>query len=51
VLIGDDLPELSTNLVAALASLDVDDFSHFRFSSVGRYLWGVNGGGKEVESG
>jgi len=25
VLIGDDLPELGTNLVAALATLDVDD--------------------------
>mmetsp|Transcript_47461 Transcript_47461/g.79474 ORF Transcript_47461/g.79474 Transcript_47461/m.79474 type:complete len:230 (+) Transcript_47461:909-1598(+) len=29
VLIGDNLPKLGTNLVPALASLDVDDFSHF----------------------
>ena len=29
VLVGDDLPELGADLVAALASLDVDDFSHF----------------------
>jgi len=29
VLVGDDLPELGTDLVAALASLDVDDFAHF----------------------
>jgi hypothetical protein len=28
VLVGDDLPELGTNLVAALAALDVDDFTH-----------------------
>ena len=28
MLIGDDLPELGTDLVAALASLDVDDFAH-----------------------
>jgi hypothetical protein len=27
VLVGDDLPELGTDLVAALASLDVDDFA------------------------
>jgi hypothetical protein len=29
VFIGDDLPELSTDLVTALASLDVDDLSPF----------------------
>jgi hypothetical protein len=28
VFVGDDLPELGTDLVAALASLDVDNFSH-----------------------
>lgn len=28
MLIRDDLPELSTNLVATLASLDVNNFSH-----------------------
>jgi len=28
VLIGDDLPELGTNLVAALTALDVNDFTH-----------------------
>ena len=28
VLVGDDLPEFGTDLVAALTSLDVDDFSH-----------------------
>ena len=28
VLIGDDFPELCSDLVAALASLEVDDFSH-----------------------
>merc|ERR1719187_602477 len=29
VLVRDDLPELGTDLVTALASLDVDDFTHF----------------------
>ena len=28
VLVGDDLPELGTDLVAALASLDVNNFAH-----------------------
>merc|ERR1711977_772103 len=28
VLVGDDLPELGTDLVTALASLDVDEFAH-----------------------
>ena len=28
VLIGDNLPELGTDLVAALASLDMDDLAH-----------------------
>ena len=28
VLVRDDLPELGTDLVSALTSLDVDDFSH-----------------------
>jgi len=36
VFIGDDLPELSTDLVTALTSLDVDEFSHCR-----RNLWFV----------
>merc|ERR1719310_1267900 len=30
VLIGDDFPELGTNLVTALAGLDVDDLSHLK---------------------
>merc|ERR1719291_551745 len=30
VLIGDDFPELGTDLVTALAGLDVDDFSHLK---------------------
>jgi len=29
VLVGDDLPEFGTDLVTALTSLDVNDFSHF----------------------
>jgi hypothetical protein len=28
VLVGDHLPKLGTNLVTALASLNVNDFSH-----------------------
>jgi hypothetical protein len=28
VLVGDDLPELGTDLVAALATLDADDLTH-----------------------
>ena len=28
MLVGDDLPELGADLVAALASLDVDDLTH-----------------------
>ena len=28
VLVGDDFPELGTDLVAALAALDVDEFTH-----------------------
>jgi hypothetical protein len=35
VLVGDDLPKLGTNLVTALASLNVDDFSHFK---LGKYV-------------
>lgn len=31
VLVGDDFPEFGTDLVTALTSLDVDDFSHFEF--------------------
>ena len=34
VLVRDDLPEFGTDLVSALASLDVDDFSHLKFSFV-----------------
>ena len=30
VLVGDDLPELGTDLVTALTSLDVNDFSHLK---------------------
>lgn len=29
VFIGNNFPEFSTDLVAALAGLDVDDFTHF----------------------
>jgi hypothetical protein len=29
MLVGDNLPELGANLVAALAGLDVDDLAHF----------------------
>lgn len=29
VLIGDNFPELGSNLVSALAGLNVNDFSHF----------------------
>jgi len=29
VLVGDDLPELGTDLVTALATLDCDDLTHF----------------------
>jgi hypothetical protein len=29
VFVGNDLPKLGTDLVTALTSLDVDDFSHF----------------------
>jgi hypothetical protein len=28
VFVGDDLPELGTDLVTALTTLDVNDFSH-----------------------
>jgi len=31
VFVGNDFPELGTDLVTALTSLDVDDFSHFLF--------------------
>merc|ERR1711977_248454 len=34
VLIGDNLPELGTNLVTALASLDVNELAHFCFLKV-----------------
>ena len=30
VLVGDDLPELGTNLVSALSALYVYNFSHFK---------------------
>mgnify|MGYP003344906140 CR=1 FL=1 len=30
VLVGDDFPELGTDLVTALAGLNVDDFSHLK---------------------
>jgi hypothetical protein len=30
VLVGDDLPELGANLVTALATLNVNDFSHLK---------------------
>ena len=33
VLIGDDLPELGPNLVAALAGLEMDNLPHFAFFS------------------
>jgi hypothetical protein len=31
VLVGDDFPELGTDLVTALTSLNVNDFSHVLF--------------------
>jgi len=31
VFVGDDLPEFSTDLVTALATLDMNDFSHLKF--------------------
>jgi hypothetical protein len=34
VLVGDDLPELGTDLVAALACLDVNNFSHLQQHSI-----------------
>jgi hypothetical protein len=33
VLVGDDLPEFSTDLVTALTTLDVDDFSHVQIKN------------------
>ena len=39
VLIGDDFPELCSDLVAALAGLEVDDFSHCDY-------WWVEAGNK-----
>jgi hypothetical protein len=39
VLVGDDLPELGTDLVAALAGLDVNDLAHL-FSVVWFCGWG-----------
>jgi hypothetical protein len=30
VFVGDDLPELGTDLVTALTTLDVNDFSHLK---------------------
>jgi hypothetical protein len=35
VLVGDDLPELGADLVAALASLDVNEFAHFGEKGMG----------------
>jgi hypothetical protein len=32
VLVGDDLPELGTDLVAALTTLDADELTHFDLS-------------------
>jgi hypothetical protein len=37
MLTRDDLPELSTNLISALASLDMYDLTHFRFQ-ISEYL-------------
>jgi len=33
VLVGDNLPELGSDLVAALATLDVNDLSHFNMKN------------------
>ena len=35
VLVGDDLPELGADLVAALAALEVDDLAHLRSAARG----------------
>ena len=40
VLVGDDLPEFGSDLVTALASLQVDDFPHF--GSVVVFFWDEN---------
>jgi hypothetical protein len=37
VLVGDDFPELGTDLVTALSSLDVNELSHFEI----RGMYGV----------
>mmetsp|Transcript_22775 Transcript_22775/g.42333 ORF Transcript_22775/g.42333 Transcript_22775/m.42333 type:complete len:467 (+) Transcript_22775:286-1686(+) len=36
-----DLPELGTDLVTTLASLDMDDFSHLGFVAISYYLKGI----------
>ena len=47
VLIADDLPELGTNLVAALATLDVHDLPHGYLEPAGQHRkhWGDQAGG------
>jgi len=43
VFVRDDFPELGTDLVTALASLNVNDFSHFKsifFKFIYKYLNG-----------
>ena len=50
VLVGDDLPELGADLVAALAALDVDDLAHgclsyFYLRRGGAFEGAYDGGG------
>jgi hypothetical protein len=45
VLVGDDLPELGTDLVAALASLDVDDLAHGCLLAI---CWGTLSGSRSL---
>ena len=40
MLVRDDLPELGSNLVATLAGLKVDNFSHFENYSLDFYVLG-----------
>ena len=46
VLVGNDFPELGTDLVAALTTLDMNNFTHVEFNSGEKV--GVGGGGSRV---
>jgi hypothetical protein len=41
VLVGDDLPELGTDLVAALTTLDADELTHLSWLSLSAKAGGV----------